>query len=359
MTKIWYSVQGDGLGHAIRSHTIIQELKKKHTILITASDKAYEYLKNKHQNVHKIESLKWIYENNTVKITKSVKNFFKRIPYVTKTNIKILKKIIPEFKPEIIITDFEPTASQVAHILKIPIITIDNIHFLSECEIKLPEIKKAELKRTIIAIRLLFPKSDKYIIPTYYKTKSYNKNVKLVNPIIRDEIKQTKPKKHQHVLVYQTTPTNKDMLKELKKSKNAFKIYGMKKKGKQKNLQFIDFNEKQFINDLKKSKYVIVNGGFTVISEALYLGKPILAIPIKKQIEQEINGYALKKTGYGNCTKKLTFEDLENFEKNLDKYYKKIEKIKNWNNDKIFQEIEKTIEKLKKHPKQNTNNYKI
>jgi hypothetical protein len=35
MSRIWYSVFGEGFGHATRSSLIIEELKKKHKVLIT------------------------------------------------------------------------------------------------------------------------------------------------------------------------------------------------------------------------------------------------------------------------------------------------------------------------------------
>jgi uncharacterized protein (TIGR00661 family) len=44
---------------------------------------------------------------------------------------------------------------------------------------------------------------------------------------------------------------------------------------------------------------VIANGGFTTLSEAVYLGKPVLAIPLRRQAEQELNAAWLERLGLG------------------------------------------------------------
>ena len=47
MAKIWYSVMGEGYGHATRSAPIIKELCKNHDLLVTGLNKSYLYLKKK------------------------------------------------------------------------------------------------------------------------------------------------------------------------------------------------------------------------------------------------------------------------------------------------------------------------
>ena len=115
----------------------------------------------------------------------------------------------------------------------------------------------------------------------------------------------------------------------------------MGKRKRRGNVTFMPVNNHQFYKDLESASYVIVNGGFTLISEALYLRKPVLAIPVKNQIEQEYNGSALKRLGYGSTTKELTSADLESFEKNLTNYKKRIAKLPRWKNE--MDVIEKVI----------------
>jgi F0F1-type ATP synthase gamma subunit len=77
MAKIWYSIFGEGMGHAIRSWTVIQELKKKHEIFITVCGKAVSYIKKKFPDAHEIQGYNFVYENNSVAIRKTASQFLK------------------------------------------------------------------------------------------------------------------------------------------------------------------------------------------------------------------------------------------------------------------------------------------
>jgi hypothetical protein len=59
-----------------------------------------------------------------------------------------------------------------------------------------------------------------------------------------------------------------------------------------------------------------------LISEALYLGKPVLSIPVSGAFEQFINGFYLSRCGYGEQTsiEGFSINMLRYFEKNLDAY---------------------------------------
>ncbi len=71
------------------------------------------------------------------------------------------------------------------------------------------------------------------------------------------------------------------------------------------NLTYRPFSEKGFIEDLASSIGVVAGGGFTLMGEAVYLHKPMLAIPLERQFEQVMNSRYLEKDGYGKWTRKL------------------------------------------------------
>ena len=65
------------------------------------------------------------------------------------------------------------------------------------------------------------------------------------------------------------------------------------------NLRYRPFSEVGFIEDLASSRGVIASGGFTLMGEAVYLRKPMLAVPIGRQFEQVLNSRYLEHLGYG------------------------------------------------------------
>jgi uncharacterized protein (TIGR00661 family) len=139
------------------------------------------------------------------------------------------------------------------------------------------------------------------------------------------------------VLVYQTSDTNLEMIPILKNTNLEYRIYGMNGRSTGK-IKFMKFDEKGFIDDMRKAMFVIINGGFTTLSEALYLRKPILANPIEDQYEQFFNGYSLKRQGYGDYTVNISEHDIYTFLKNLPRFKKKLDKMK-WDNELVFKLI--------------------
>jgi UDP-N-acetylglucosamine:LPS N-acetylglucosamine transferase len=50
---------------------------------------------------------------------------------------------------------------------------------------------------------------------------------------------------------------------------------------------------------------VIAGGGFTLMGEAVYLHKPMLAVPVGRQFEQVLNARYLAHEGYGRAADNL------------------------------------------------------
>ena len=57
----------------------------------------------------------------------------------------------------------------------------------------------------------------------------------------------------------------------------------------------------------------MATAGFTLMTESFYLRKPYLALPMRGQFEQEINGFLLARLKYGVNLKHPTSEAIGNF----------------------------------------------
>ncbi len=66
------------------------------------------------------------------------------------------------------------------------------------------------------------------------------------------------------------------------------------------------FWEAGFIADLASCRGVIAAGGFTLMGEAVYLKRPMLAVPLEGQFEQILNARYLDKLGYGMAADDLS-----------------------------------------------------
>ena len=79
------------------------------------------------------------------------------------------------------------------------------------------------------------------------------------------------------------------------------------------------------------------------MSEALYLRKPYLAVPVKNQFEQIFNAYYLDKLGYGAWWKDLNKERIESFLFNLPQFAEKLADYPRQGNTRLFAKLDELI----------------
>lgn len=345
MAKILYGVAGEGLGHAVRSRVVIEHLRKNHKVRIVSAAKAYDYL-SRFFKVEKIDYFKIVYRKNKAAYLLTFLNNLLRLPLIELRGLKILK-IIKDFKPNIIITDFEPYVDYFAFFKKIPVLSIDNQHIIAKADYKnIPGKYKFDSFITKFIIKFFIIKANKYFINTFYNIKANKQNTFFIDPLLRKEIIKLKPNYKNHILVYQTSSSNRKLIEELKKINEKFIVYGFYESKNLGNVTLKDISEKEFLKDLESCKAVITNGGFTLITEALYLKKPILSIPIRKQYEQTLNAIYLERLGYGMFAKETSKEIIEKFIKNIPKYKHELKKYKKYNNKEALKKIDNAIKSL-------------
>ena len=102
--------------------------------------------------------------------------------------------------------------------------------------------------------------------------------------------------------------------------RERFVVYGYDRTDTRGNLDYRPFDREQFMDDLASAKAVVATAGFTLISEALFLRKPYLALPMTGQFEQQLNGYMLEKLGYGKNVRDVTADAVGNFLYRLPEY---------------------------------------
>ena len=71
------------------------------------------------------------------------------------------------------------------------------------------------------------------------------------------------------------------------------------------NLEYRPRSGDGFVEDLRTARGVVTGGGFSLLSEAVYLGKPVLSIPLRGQFEQLMNARYLERDGYGLCAEEV------------------------------------------------------
>jgi uncharacterized protein (TIGR00661 family) len=161
------------------------------------------------------------------------------------------------------------------------------------------------------------PRCFHYVIPTFFYPPVRARRTTLVPPVLRPEVLAARPERGEHLLVYQTATTNKALPQTLKRLGMPARVYGLRRDLTEDlvdaNVTYRPFGEARFIEDLRTARAVVAGGGFTLLSEAVYLRKPVLSVPVERQFEQVLNALYLQELGYGRYARSLDPEALDAF----------------------------------------------
>lgn len=343
--KILYGVCGDGYGHSSRALFVAKHLEKKgHEVLIVTFRRGYEILKDKY-SVVRVSGLNLVYEESKVKIFKTIKtNIFSFFDNLKRR--KEISKAFRDFNPDLCITDMEVITSHYSWWKKIPSISLNNQHGVSYIEYKFP--KKFFFSRfiTSFVLKLIIRKPNFYVISSFFKGKVKKENIYVVDPLIRPEVRKFNQFYKNKILVYLHNE-DRNIIDKLKKVNENFVIYGLGFNRKEGNVTFKKSNN--ILKDLKECKAIISNSGYSLMSEAFYLRKPFLAIPLKGAFEQELNAFFLKENGFGDYVFSSDFseEKLLDFLDKRNKYLLNLKKYK-MNPDEVLSVLDDLIKRIKK-----------
>jgi uncharacterized protein (TIGR00661 family) len=310
--KVLYGVVGEGMGHAMRSRVILEHLlEREHAVEIMASGRAVDFLSKRFEGVNRIHGLHMIYEENRVRPMKTLwSNVLTGAMGIPK-NIAAYFDLITSFKPQAVIADFESWTYLYAKTHRLPVLSVDNMQIINRCTLP-PEViegHQTEFQLTKAFIKSKLPFCDEYFITTFFHPEVRKERTRLFPPILRPEILSANQRPGEHLLVYTTGEGNTTFADALRQTGVEARIYGMRRDLKEEvvdgNLRFQPFSEDKFIDDLASSRAVIAGGGFTLMGEAVYLRKPMLAVPLARQFEQVLNARYLELEGFGRHAQTL------------------------------------------------------
>jgi uncharacterized protein (TIGR00661 family) len=295
--KILYAIQGTGNGHITRAIEIIPYLQQKGDLDILVSGIQSD-IELPFPVKYKLSGMSFIFGK------KGGIDFWKT--FVKLNSGKLLKDIktlnVKDY--DLIISDFEPVSVWASIRAKKTCIGLSNqvatLHPLA------PKPKKEDLMGKLV-LQNYAPTHTNY----GFHFKSLDATI--FTPIIRKAVREATITNEGHYTVYLPSYDDVQIINRLKKiptiewqvfskhSKKAYKIF---------NVSIAPINSELFLKSMVSSEGVLTNAGFGTTSEALFLKKKLLVIPMKKQYEQHCNAAMLKDMGVA-VIKKLSKKYIE------------------------------------------------
>ncbi len=350
--KILYGVVGEGMGHATRSRVVLEHLVKQgHELVIMASGRATDFLAKRFEGVTRIHGLHMIYEENRVRMGKTLWSNVLAGAAGVPRNIAVYFDLIQAYHPQVVISDFESWTYLYAKAHRLPIVSIDNMQIINRCthEPSIVDGDQASFDLARAFVKGKLPFCDHYLVTTFFCPPVRKPQTTLCPPILRPEILAAQPRRGEHLLVYQTAEGNEQLASVLAKTGLECRIYGMRRSITEEqvegNLRYRPFSETGFIDDLASARAVIAGGGFTLMGEAVYLHKPMLAVPLEGQFEQVLNARYLTNLGYGRLARVLDSDTVGGFVTALPECEEKLAAYTQHGNEVLLRELDGLLDR--------------
>jgi uncharacterized protein (TIGR00661 family) len=353
--RILYGVVGEGMGHATRSKVVCEHLiARGHEVKIVVSGRAHTMLSRNFRDVVEIRGLTIRYVDNRMDRDGTLARNFLATPGMLAANVGAYFDKVARFRADAVFSDFDSFAYVFAKRHRIPICSIDNQQIISRCKLGRFAKRGAKLdyEMTKAFVRAKLPGCDHYIITTFFQPAvrgRFRKNTTLVPPILRKPILDATPhtRPGSHVLVYQTSTSDSTLLEQLERIHGReFIVYGLRRSARRGNCTLKEFSETEFIEDLAGARAVICNGGLSLIGEALYLGKPVLSVPVRNQFEQTMNARYLEHLGYGLESPRVDADLIRLFLHEAPKYAARVMKHRQNGNRELYAVVDHVLERF-------------
>ena len=344
MARILYGVHGTGRGHAIRALTVARH-HGMHEFLFVCHGEAARLL-SPHFRVFECPNPVTPVSAHRVNVGAALLHTARMMAASSYWSREV-RRAAEDFRPDVAITDYEFFVPRVARMLHVPSLSLCNEHAMTMGRVAFPLKQTANWAGTALSVRLLFSAADQYLIPCFFEVppRAPRTWVRWVPPLLRDEVIGLGAEAGDHVVAYQGHPTFPRFIEVLEKLGRPVHLYGMGGGAARGRVSLRDFDEQAFLKDLASCAYVVCGGGHTLISEALYLGKPVLSIPVRGLFEQFLNAFYVERCGYGKHSSAARFcvGEVMNFEKRLDIYRSRIREHRFCGNEAVFAALDDFI----------------
>lgn len=282
--KILYAIQGTGNGHMARATVVAPELEKHGQVDYMVSGQQVEIPFNR-EIKYRNKGLGFFFgKKGGVNIGKTV---------VKNASGRLFKDInnFPVENYDLIINDFEPITAWAAKLKRMPCVGLSHqCALLSE---KSPKPARKDPMGQLIINRYA-PVSKYY----GFHFNSFDENI--YTPIIKKEIREARPADMGHYTVYLPAYSDELLISLLNSIKEVrWEVFSKHTKSdyRRHNVFIRRINTNLFNESICNSSGVLCGAGFETPSEALFLGKKLMVVPMKNQFEQHCNAAALEAMG--------------------------------------------------------------
>jgi uncharacterized protein (TIGR00661 family) len=282
--KILYAIQGTGNGHISRAKEVAPVLEKRAHVDYLVSGCQLD-LPLPFKARYRCRGVSLIFgKNGGVHIGKTIRQT---------TGMRLHKEVrdLPVENYDLVINDFEPVSAWAARRKGVRCVGLSHQSALLSRKVPRSEMN-APIGKAVL--QHYAPADSHY----GFHFDRYDNDI--FTPIIRNDLRQMEITDKGHYTVYLPAYGDERLIQFLSQVPDAkwdvFTKHG-KNSFTHRNVHIQPINGEKFAESMASSSGVLCGGGFETPSEAIYLGKKLMVVPMRNQYEQQCNAKALEDMG--------------------------------------------------------------
>ena len=343
--KILFLVQGEGRGHLTQAIALSQILRNSgHEIAGAMVGKSTGriipafFMEQIQAPVSQFDAPNIVYNSNGkgMNLKRTLYTLFSNLPQYSRA-LRFIHQSVKQIQPDLIIGFYE-TYGGIYNLIygsKVPLICIAHQYLLLHPKFVFPE--KSFFNRTIINLNSRFTslQATKRLALSFREIASDKKlKITVVPPLLRKEVRNLQTSAGDFFLVYMTHHSLSKQIIDWHLLHPEVHLHCFWDNSDvsdvfqfDETLTFHRINSDKYLQMLASCKALVTTAGFESVCEAMYLGKPVMMVPVPNHFEQECNALDGVISGAGITCK--TF-DLSVILKYLPEHQDQSEKFIEW-----------------------------
>ncbi|MCE6990650.1 glycosyltransferase family protein [Dyadobacter sp. CY323] len=345
--RILFMVQGEGRGHLTQAISLGQILRSAgHEIVgaIVGSSPGRQIPKFFDEQilapVHHFDAPNLIYnaQSGGMDLQKTIYTHLSNLPKYLKS-LRSIHASILEIQPDLIISFYDTYGGlyNVIYRSKIPMVCVAHQFLLLHPRFIFPE--KSAFNQFLINLNSRFTSwfSEKKLALSFRSMHSEtHSNITVVPPLLRQEVIDLNATNGDYFLVYMTHHSLSQQIVSWHRQHPEIKLHcfwdnadAAEEFAFDQTLTFHRINSEKYLHMLANSRALVTTAGFESVCEAMYLGKPVMMVPVPNHFEQECNAIDGVISGAGITSKTFDLSVLLNY---LSKHIDQSQKFRDWYN---------------------------
>ena len=344
MSKFLFVVQGEGRGHLTQAISLFEILTSAGHQVVSVmvgmdNEKNLPAFFREKISV-KIETFpapSLVYgQTKAVKVWDTISTHLKKLPKYRKS-VNLLAQKVKEHQPDVIVNFYDMICGLYAQFYRpsIPVVCIGHQYLLlHQSFISLPNKQIDRFLLNLNTQLTCLNSTRKLALSFVQMPDDEAHSIAVTPPLIREEVKKLMPISKPFILAYITHHKLSEDIINWHSNHRDVEIHCFWNNNEfvdewqfRENLTFHQVNSEKFLRMMQQCSGLVCTAGFESVCEAMYLGKPIMMVPVPNHIEQEINAWDGQRAGAGISDTEF---NLSRFIEYLPVHQNVSEKFKSW-----------------------------